>query len=348
VPAEFLLTVRGLVKQYPVHGSDKVVHACDGIDLDLRRGQTVGIIGESGSGKTTLGRCLLRLVEPTAGSVVLDGVDLTRLDPASLRRARRKMHIVFQEPALSMNPQLTVGYQIAEPLRIHTQMNRAQRKARVVELLEMVKLPANFAGATPAGLSGGELQRCSIARALAADPDLVVLDEPASALPPATAQDVIALLKRLQAELGLAYIFISHDLSLVRSLCDTVVVMYLGQTVESGPRSEIFERPRHPYTRALLAAALRPDPEHVRNSERLDGEIPSPIDLPRGCYLASRCHYVRERCRSESQVLRAVGGGHMSRCWRMADGDVTQAEIDSVVTGTKARDAPVQLPQFSR
>ena len=340
--AELLLEVKGLVKHFPIEGSNKVVHACGGIDLEVRRGQSIGVIGESGSGKTTLGRCLLRLIEPSAGSIVLDGLDIMTLGRADLRRARRNMHIVFQEPALSMNPQLTVGYQIAEPLRIHTSLSRAQRRTRVAELLELVNLPRTFAGATPGALSGGELQRCSIARALAAEPQLVVLDEPASALPPATAQDVITLLQRLQTELGLTYVFISHDLSLVRRLCDTIVVMYLGQVVEAGTRSDIFERPAHPYTRALLASALRPDTAQVRDGERLSGEIPSPVDLPTGCYLASRCHYARGRCDVEPQSLQTLAGQHATRCWRMANGDISEAEISGAARG----EAPMPLPVF--
>jgi oligopeptide/dipeptide ABC transporter ATP-binding protein len=254
------------------------------------------------------------------------------------------MQIVFQEPFDSLNPQLAIGRQIAEPLRIHTDLSRGQRAERARELLRLVGLPPNVYDAVPAMLSPGSLQRCSIARAAATSPKLIVLDEPTSALAPEAEAEIIALLQRLQAELGLTYIFISHDLSLVRSICDRVAIMYLSQVVEVGDRDDVFERPRHPYSRALLASVLQADPTVRRDAtdraERLEGEIPSPIDLPRGCYLASRCPYVRERCREEPQVLETVGPGHLARCWRMVSGDLTEAEIEETKARRRALGAP--------
>jgi oligopeptide/dipeptide ABC transporter ATP-binding protein len=331
-----LLEVRGLVKRFPMPGSDKVVHACEDVSIDVRQGETLGLIGESGSGKTTLGRCVLRLLEPTSGEIVFDGQDIVRLDKRRLRSLRSDLQIVFQEPFDALNPQLTIGYQVGEPLRIHTDLSRDARKARVRELLDLVGLPARIADSLPGALSLGALQRCSIARAIASQPKLIVLDEPTSALSPEAEAGVIRLLDDLQQQLGLAYLFISHDLSLVNEICNRVAVMYLSQVVEFGTREEIFSNPRHPYTRALLAAALTPDPRRRRNdearAERLRGEIPSPIDLPDGCYLASRCPYVRDRCRAEPQQLQEVPDAHRhrARCWRMVEGDLTHAEIVAV------------------
>lgn len=325
-PERGVLEVQNLVKRYPVGGGDKVVHACEQISFSVGGGQTIGVIGESGSGKTTLGRCIVRLVEPTSGSVRLDGTVVTALAPGELRRFRSRMHIVFQEPALSMNPQLTVGYQITEPLRIHSRLGRRECRVRAAELLEQVGLSGAFADAHPSALSGGELQRCCIARALAANPSLIVLDEPTSSLPPATRLEIIELLQRLQAERGLTYVFISHDLSLVRSMCDRVAVMYLGHIVELGSREQVFESPRHPYTLALLASVLSTNPADRGDArtrrEQLRGEIPSPIDLPKGCHLCSRCPNVVDRCRELPQELFAIEGGRKTACRRVAEGDL--------------------------
>jgi oligopeptide/dipeptide ABC transporter ATP-binding protein len=351
-PREPLVEIRGLVKRFAIPGSDKVVHACEDVSLEIYPGETLGLIGESGSGKTTLGRCMLRLLDPTSGEVIFEGQDVARLEKKKLRRLRSDMQIVFQEPYDSLNPQLTIGYQVAEPLRIHTDLDKAARKRRTRELLELVGLPRIVADALPGSLSLGALQRCSIARAIATEPKLIVLDEPTSALSPESEAEVIRLLSQFQAELGLAYLFISHDLSLIGEICDRVAVMYLSQVVEVGSREQIFTNPRHPYTRALLAAALVPDPRQRRSaerrSERLRGEIPSPIDLPVGCYLASRCPYVRDRCRAEPQELAPLGAdpGHQARCWRVTEGDLTPEEIATVRARTleeeHARDREVE------
>jgi oligopeptide/dipeptide ABC transporter ATP-binding protein len=336
-----LLEIRNLVKQFPIPDSDRKVHACSDVTLTVYEGETLGVIGESGSGKTTLGRCVLGLIAPTSGEVVFEGQDLTRLDKDAVRRLRSDMQIVFQEPFDSLNPQLTIGRQVVEPLRIHGRLGKAERKQKAVELLALVGLPPSAADAVPRMLSPGALQRASIARAIATDPKLIVLDEPTSVLPPEAEAEVIAVLKELQSRLGLTYIFISHDLSLVREICDRVAVMYLSQVVELGDREEVFNRPRHPYSRALLASVLAPDPRRRRDTsdraERLEGEIPSPIDLPPGCYLAGRCPYVRERCRAEPQPLFAVGEAHWARCWRMAEGDLTEEEIERTKVERRAQ-----------
>ena len=330
---EVLVDIKGLVKQFTIPGTKAVVHACSDVDLTLYKGETLGVIGESGSGKTTLGRCVLRLINPTAGEVIFEGRDVTKMTGAEVRHLRTDMQIVFQEPFDALNPQITIWKQIVEPLRIHTDMSKQQRRERSLELLALVGLPPSVADAIPAMLSPGALQRASIARAISTNPKLVVLDEPTSALPPEAEAEIMALLKRLQRELGLTYIFISHDLALVRSICDRVAIMYLSQVVELGAREEIFNHPRHPYSRALLASVLLPDPKQRRDqsnrAERLEGEIPSPINLPQGCYLATRCPYVKDRCRQEPQRLTMAGqNDHFARCWRMTEGDLTEEEIE--------------------
>ena len=330
---EVLVDIKGLVKQFTIPGTKAVVHACSDVDLTLYKGETLGVIGESGSGKTTLGRCVLRLINPTAGEVIFEGRDVTKMTGAEVRHLRTDMQILFQEPFDALNPQITIWKQIVEPLRIHTDMSKQQRRERSLELLALVGLPPSVADAIPAMLSPGALQRASIARAISTNPKLVVLDEPTSALPPEAEAEIMALLKRLQRELGLTYIFISHDLALVRSICDRVAIMYLSQVVELGSREEIFNHPRHPYSRALLASVLRPDPKQRRDqsnrAERLEGEIPSPINLPQGCYLATRCPYVKDRCRQEPQRLTMAGqNDHFARCWRMTEGDLTEEEIE--------------------
>ncbi len=327
-----LLSVESLVKHFPIPGSEAYVQACQDVSFDVRPGETLGVVGESGSGKTTLGRCVLRLLEPTGGRIVFDDRDLHELSKGELRRLRKDMQIVYQEPFDSLNPLLSIGRQIREPLKLHSDLSRSERRERVDELLGLVGLPAAVADAVPEGLSPGTLQRCSIARAIATNPKLIVLDEPTSALPPEAEADIIRLLNDLQQRLGLSYIFISHDLALVREFCDRVVVMYLSQIVEIGTQEELFVRPRHPYSRALLASVLEPNPRAKRDvgarAERLEGEIPSPIDLPSGCYLASRCHFVRDRCRSEPQDLHPLVPGHDVRCWRVSENDLTEAEIE--------------------
>jgi peptide/nickel transport system ATP-binding protein len=318
-----VLEVRNLNKQFAIRNSRKLVHACDDVSLELHKGQTLGLIGESGSGKTTVGRCVLRLIDPTSGSIRLDDKDITKVGKKELQKLRRHMQIVFQEPAESFNPVLTVGSQIELALKVFSDLGPNARRQRVSDLLDRVGVPTVAAGLLPGALPAGVLQKCSIARALASEPRLLVLDEPTSALAPEAEADVLGLLTKLQQDDGLAYLFISHDLSLVRSFCDFVAVMYLGQIVELGPKADVYERPRHPYTQALLAAVLHPDPaQRLTRQERgaeLKGEIPSPIDLPTGCYLASRCKYVTDRCTEERQELIQIDTSTVVRCWRAGD-----------------------------
>lgn len=323
--AEVLLEVRGLVKHFPLPGTAATVQACQDVSLTLHRGETLGLVGESGSGKTTLGRCVIRLIEPTGGEIRFDGRDLIALGRRELRELRSEMQMVFQEPQESLNPRMTVGRQVAEPLRIHSDLSPAQRRAQVLALLDEVGLPPDVADVHPRSLSAGAAQRASIARAIATQPKLIVLDEPTSALAPEEEAGIVALLGRLQAEHGIAYIFISHDLSLIGEVSDRIAVMYLSQIVELGDTVSVFADPRMPYTRALLASSLVPDPaQRARRGEgeRLAGEIPSPIDLPVGCYLASRCPYVRDRCQTEPQELGPTHDGRLVRCWRVLEGDL--------------------------
>jgi oligopeptide/dipeptide ABC transporter ATP-binding protein len=329
--SEPLLRVEQLEKHFPLPRGDKVVQACHQVSLDLEAGETLGLIGESGSGKTTVGRCLLRLLEPTAGEIHFRGTRIDQLRSRDFRPYRAKMQIVFQEPFEALNPRMTVGRLLEEPLRLLGVSDRGARRDRVRELLDEVGLGRQRVAAHPAELSAGDQQRVGIARALATRPDFILLDEPTSALPPSATREILGLLRRLQEELGLAYLFISHDLSLVRFFCDRVAVMYLGEIVEIGDMATVFDHAQHPYSRALLDSVLLPDPTRRRRDRaatfRLEGEIPSPVDLPQGCYLASRCPLVRDRCRTEPQALRPVPGGQLARCWRMAEGDVREDEL---------------------
>lgn len=303
-----LLTLEALTKRFAVRGSRKQVQAVDQVTLSIGRGETLGLVGESGSGKTTVGRCLLRLIEPTSGRVLFDGVDVTAASPEALRRLRPRMQVVFQDPLDSLDPRWTVGQVVAEGL---------VGGGDVAGLLAQVGLSPGVAALRPRQLSSGDQQRVGIARSLASAPELIVLDEPTSMLPPLARVGVIGLLRRLQAERGLAYLFISHDLTTVEHLSHRVAVMYLGQVVELGTRAQVFARPVHPYSRALLSAHLVPDPARRRAvglAPGLAGEIPSPIDLPPGCFLASRCPVAEPSCRTTPQPLLPLPDGRQVRC----------------------------------
>jgi oligopeptide/dipeptide ABC transporter ATP-binding protein len=321
-----LLDVSGLSKRFILRGSSKVLQAVDRVDLAIGRGETLGLVGESGSGKTTVGRCLLRLVEPDTGSVLFEGRDLLRLPPAELRRMRRRVQIVFQDPLDALDPRWNAAEILREALE-------KPDPARVTELLALVGLPAEAARLRPRGLSAGAQQRLSIARAIAADPALIVLDEPTSALTPLARVGVVKLLRDIQARLGTSYLFISHDLNTVEQLSHRVAVMYLGQIVEQGTREQVFRSPRHPYARALLSAHLAPDPsrrriDHVPEAA-LEGEIPSPVDLPRGCYLASRCPRARPDCHTTPQPLLPLPDGRHIRC--LPEAELAGARPDLVI-----------------
>jgi peptide/nickel transport system ATP-binding protein len=321
-----LVAVKGLTVHFPVRGTDKVVRAVEDVDFTISPGETLGLVGESGSGKTTVGRALLRLLKPTAGSVAFEGQDLTGLSDAALRRFRSRMQVVFQDPFDSVNPRWTTRAILEEPLKLHTALDASGRLQRSRELMDMVGLDPALLDRKPQGLGAGAMQRLAIARALATEPAFVVLDEPTSVLSPRALVGLTALLQRLQRDLGLSYLFISHDLTSVRHLSHRVAIMYLGQIVEMGSVEEIFATPLHPYARALLAAHLEPDPTRRRvdrpPAERLEGEIPSPIDLPPGCHLAGRCPHAVDRCRREPQHLVDRGGGRAVRCWRVVAGEI--------------------------
>jgi len=327
-----LLAIRDLVKTFAVRGSKKRVHAVGGVSFEVAKGETLGIVGESGSGKTTVGRCLLRLEEPDSGEIEFDGEPISRIGQDRLRPYRAKLQIVFQDPYDQLNPRWRAREVLGEPLDLHFDLSKGEREARIRELLDLVELPGELLDRRPKSLSAGYQQRLSIARALATGPDLIVLDEPTSALAPAARASFIRLLGDLQARLGLSYIFISHDLNTVKHLCRNVAVMYLGQIVEYGTLEQVFGSPKHPYSRALLAAHLFPDPRDRRvdrpKTDELAGEIPSPIDLPAGCYLAGRCpNELPARCAREPQSLSAVGNGRSVRCWRAREPDETSKEM---------------------
>jgi len=316
-----LLEVNNLVKHFPVKSGvlSKVqayVRAVDGVSFNLAAQETLGLVGESGCGKSTTGRALLRLIEPTSGEIRFDGTDIVTLEPEAMRRLRRRMQIIFQDPYASLHPRMTVGNIIGEPLRVHHIAKGAERDDRVANLMHQVGLRPEHRRRYPHEFSGGQRQRIGIARALALNPQLIIADEPVSALDVSIQAQVINLLEALQAEFGIAYIFISHDLSVVQHSCDRIAVMYLGEIVEIAEADELVMAPQHPYTAALLSAVPVPDPKAKRGKTRviLKGDVPSPVDPPPGCRFHTRCPYKEERCVTEPPVLRETHTGHAVAC----------------------------------
>ncbi|MCT8328508.1 ABC transporter ATP-binding protein [Albidovulum sediminis] len=320
-PRRKLVEVRGLKMYFPVTAGvlrRKVgdVKALDDISFDIYEGETLGLVGESGCGKSTCGRVILRLYDPTAGSIRIDGVDIGAADAQTLRPLRPAMQMVFQDPQASLNPRMTVAGIIGEPLDEHTQMSKAEKLDRIYELMDAVGLNRNFANRYPHEFSGGQRQRIGIARALALNPKFIVCDEPIAALDVSIQAQVVNLLEDLQDRLGLTYLFISHDLSMVRHIADRVAVMYLGRIAELAPRDALYDRPMHPYTQALLSAVPEPDPEIETARKRiiLTGDVPSPANPPKGCNFCTRCPRVMDICQSVKPALREIEPGRFVAC----------------------------------
>ncbi len=349
-PAAPLLRVERLVKHFPVKRglfgrSTAAVHAVDDISFDVHPGETLAVVGESGCGKSTAGRLVLRLIEPTSGSVTFAGRDVFSLDERAVRGLRREMQIIFQDPYASLNPRMTVGQMLAEPLALHGLATGAKAKERVAELLRLVGLAPYHAQRYPHEFSGGQRQRIGIARALAVEPRLIVADEPVSALDVSVQAQVINLLQDLQRRFGLSYIFIAHDLAVVKHIATRVAVMYLGKIVELADKNALFDEPRHPYTRALLSAIPVPDAHVRRQRIILQGDVPSPIDPPSGCRFHTRCPYAQERCRIEEPVLATGPDRHATAChfWN----EIGPAEaVVPVVADAAGRDRLARLQSF--
>jgi oligopeptide transport system ATP-binding protein len=313
--AGILVRVRNLRKHFPIRRGIfrrevGAIRAVDDLSFDIRRGETLGLVGESGSGKSTTGRVMLALDKPTGGEISFAGKDLAALSAAEMQQVRQQIQFIFQDPYASLNPRMRIGNAIREPLDIHDLRSPRQRDARVCELLEMVGLDASYARRFPHEFSGGQRQRIGIARALATEPSFIVADEPISALDVSIQAQIVNLLDDLKDELGLTYLFIAHDLSMVRHLSDRVAVMYLGRLVETGSCADVFESPRHPYTRALIAAMPVASPERIgrRIATTVQGEIPNPAEPPPGCHFNTRCPFATVECRAQRPLLRSIDG----------------------------------------
>ena len=320
-PAPALVQVRGLKMYFPIYAGllrRRVgdVKAVDGLSFDIPAGETLGLVGESGCGKSTVGRAMLRLYEPTAGQIIINGHDVTTLEPEALRRIRPSMQMVFQDPQASLNPRMTVAAIIGEPLLEHTRTSAAEQRERIYELLDQVGLNRNFANRYPHEFSGGQRQRIGIARALALNPKFIVCDEPIAALDVSIQAQVVNLLESLQQRLGLTYLFISHDMSMVRHIANRVAVMYLGRIVELAERDALYADPKHPYAQALLSAVPEPDPRSESQRQRivLTGDVPSPSNPPKGCAFSTRCPQVMAHCKVSAPVLTEIAPGRQVAC----------------------------------
>jgi oligopeptide transport system ATP-binding protein len=314
-----LLEVKHLKKHFPIKGgvfskTIGYVYAVDDINFTLAKGETLGLVGESGCGKSTTGRTILRLIEPTDGAIYFEGQDITTLDKSAMRALRREMQIIFQDPYASLNPRMTVGSIIGEPLEIHKIAKGSEKEERVASLLQKVGLRAEDMRKYPHEFSGGQRQRIGIARALALNPKLIVCDEPVSALDVSIQAQVINLLEDLQAEFGLSYLFIAHNLNVVEHISNRVAVMYLGQIVELASDEELYKNPQHPYTEALLSAVPIPDPTVKKKRIILEGDVPSPINPPKGCHFHTRCMYKEKICEEVEPEFKDIGGGHWVAC----------------------------------
>ena len=322
--AENILEVQNLTKFFK--SPRGVVHAVDDVTFSIERGKTLGIVGESGCGKSTTGRCVLRLIEPTSGSVTFEGRDISRVGRRELGRLREDMQIIFQDPYSSLNPRKTISEIIAEPLLLHKLVSKRDVESRVLELMDKVGLAARLLNNYPHELDGGRRQRVGIARALAMEPKFIVCDEPVSALDVSIQAQILNLLKQLQNDMGLTYIFITHDLSVVNHFSDDILVMYLGKVVEKAPAEELFANPLHPYTKALLSAILEPVVGANRDRIRLRGEVSSPLDPPDECRFAKRCNYCCERCRQGTPPLIEVSPRHFVACHCIGPGENSLVE----------------------
>ena len=318
--ADVILQAKNLVKRFPAGRSGSFVNAVNGVDLTIRRGEVLGMVGESGSGKSTIGRTILRLTNPTEGQISFDGKDITKLADKAVRPLRKDMQMVFQDPWSALNPRMKIGDLIAEPLRIHLNMSRSECRDRTEMLARRVGLSTNFLNRTPSALSGGQLQRVCIARAIATNPKLIVLDEPTSSLDLSVRAGILELLQELRAKTEAGFLFISHDLGTIKLISDRIAVLYLGRIVEEVPKYKLFSEPSHPYSQSLLSAHLPSDPNVPLQRMALKGEIPSPINPPSGCSFHTRCPVALAECKRIQPLPEKISAGHLASCLRLKDG----------------------------